>query len=163
MTTSDIPCPPETGICAHEKINNQNYTNFSLRPIIPMAEHGRKFTLRNNHRECIAEVKVDKGMVPQSAQEPRADYMLIRCLHNIVYIIELKGSDVAKACEQIFSTINKLSDLLRATQIEARIVCSRAPTPDLRSTHFIRLEKHCRHSGGKLRVETREYTETLSA
>ena len=119
----------------------------------------KKYTLDNTEEECIAKIKVDKGLL-NTASGKKADYLLIRCEHDIAYFVELKGCDVAKACEQILSTIDLLQNIVGSAQsINARIVCSRVSTPDIRSSPYIRLEKHCKTKNGTLLVRTRQYSE----
>lgn len=153
------PCPPASGLCAHHSLQGNLHVEFLCRELIPVEENGKKYTLENTGKECIARIKVDKGLL-NTASEKKADYLLIRCEHDIAYFVELKGCDVAKACEQILSTINLLQNIVGSAQgINARIVCSRVPIPDLRTSHYRRLENHCKEKNGTLLVRTKQYSE----
>lgn len=153
------PCPPASGLCAHPRLQGKPYVEFLRDRLIPVEEKAKKYTLDNTEEECIAKIKVDGGLYP-SHSEKKADYLLIRCEHDIAYFVELKGGDVAKACKQILSTIDLLQNIVGSAQsINARIVCSRVPTPDLRSSHYRRLENHCKEKNGTLLVRTKQYSE----
>lgn len=153
------PCPPASGLCAHNRLQGNIHVEFLCHERIPVEENGKKYTLENTEKECIARIKVDGGLYPSNS-EKKADYLIIRCEHDIAYFVELKGSDINKACEQILSTIDLLQDIVGSAQgINARIVCSRVPTPDLRSSHYRRLENHCKKKNGTLLVRTKQYSE----
>ena len=153
------PCPPASGLCAHPRLQGKPYVEFLRDRLIPVEEKAKKYTLDNTEEECIAKIKVDKGLL-NTASGKKADYLLIRCEHDIAYFVELKGCDVAKACEQILSTIDLLQNIVGSAQsINARIVCSRVSTPDIRSTPYIRLEKKKKKKNGTLLVRTRQYSE----
>ena len=153
------PCPPASSLCAHHRLQGKPYVEFLRDKFIPVEEKGKKYTLDNTQEECIAKKKVDKGLL-NTASEKKADYLLIRCEHDIAYFVELKGCDVSKACKQILSTITLLQNIVGNAQIlNARIVCSRVSTPDIRSSHYINLKNHCKTKNGTLLVKTKQYHE----
>ncbi len=160
MPDSQTPCPPVSGICNHSQLQENPHVHFSRNQKIQVEEHNRKYTMENSGRECIAKIKVDNGLLTPDS-EKRADYLLLRCEQDIAYFVELKGCDVAKACEQILSTITLLRSIVNTYRINARIVCSRVPAPDLRSSHRVRLENSCKGRNGTLIIRTIQYTELL--
>lgn len=162
MTVSTSSCPPEYGICSNVIFLNSADTAFLQTKKIVVEENRRKYTANNVNEECVARVKVDGGIIKDSLIS-RSDYMLIRCEKNIVYLIELKGGDVAKACEQIIATAGYFSSILQGATLHARVICSRAPTPALRSSQYARLERHCRSHNGNLIVRVNQFEETYSA
>lgn len=155
---SDSACPPCEGICSYPIFSDSEHTSFLRNKKIIVEENKKKYIANNIKQECIAKVRVDGGLI-SNQDIGKSDYILIRCEHDIVYIIELKGCDVAKACEQILSTIAYLSFSLRGCTIHGRIICSRAPTPALRSSHYTKLERQCRENGGQLIVKTNQFEE----
>ncbi|MDL2280212.1 hypothetical protein LJC15_06115 [Desulfovibrio sp. OttesenSCG-928-G11] len=161
MNISNLPCPPQNGICSDAILCDSDYAEFSQHKKIVAEENNRKYVALNGNGECIAKIKVDNGIMP-SENEPKADYMIIRCQHNVVYIIELKGSNIKRACEQILSTIDKLSVLLNKANIHARIVCSRAPTPVLRPSQYYKLDRYCKSRKGRLIVKESVLEEVFS-
>lgn len=160
MPNSQPTCPPASGICNHSQLKGNPHVKFLRDQKIHVKEHSRKYTLENSGRECIAKITVDNGLLTAGSGK-KADYLLLRCEQDIAYFVELKGCDVAKACEQILSTITLLQSIVNTYRINARIVCSRVPTPDLRSSHRVRLENSCKRKNGTLIISTIQYTELL--
>lgn len=156
---STSSCPPPNGICSNAIFSNSTHAVFLRNTKIVVEENKRKYTANNVYKECIAKIKVDGGII-QNASISKSDYIFIRCEYNMVYFIELKGGDVAKACEQIISTIANLSSLLLGSILHARIVCSRAPAPALRSSQYARLDRCCRNSNGQLIVRVNQFEES---
>lgn len=153
------PCPP-AGICSRPELKESPHVKFSRDRHIGVEERGKRYILHNPARECIARLKVDDGL-PCATSGKKADYLLVRCEQGIAYFVELKGCDVARACEQILATIESFHNVLAdARAINARIVCSRASTPDLRSSHRRRLESLCKNRNGTLIISTKEYRES---
>ena len=156
---SNQPCPPNIGICSDPLFNNPEWVAFSRKPSIKVEEKGKKYIALNPNGECVAKAKVDNGLIAGS-EVSKADYIVLRCDLDMAYIVELKGSDVSKACEQILSTVNLLPILEKYT-VNARIICSRAPSPDLRSSHRGKLDKLCRAKSGNLKVKVKFMEESF--
>lgn len=161
MTKRVQMCPQANSICSHKDLINKLHTIFTRNQKIPVEENGKRYYINNLNHECIAKVKIDGGLI-SSSENSKADYMVIRCDHNIIYIIELKGSDVKKACSQILSTLKILTTLIGTASIHARIICSRVPAPALRSSEHVVLDKYCKKMNGRLDIKVREYTEVFS-
>lgn len=161
MPDMPLPCPPDCGLCASSLLQGNSHVEFSRNRSIPVEENRRKYILENAEHECIAKVKVDGGVLA-SHPGKKADYLFIRCEHNIAYFVELKGCDITKACEQILSTIILFQGVVgNINNINARVVCSRVPAPDLRSTHYRRLENHCKSKNGTLIIKAKKLKENI--
>jgi len=161
MASSTFQCPPSIGICAHAIILHSRHSQFSRNRAIVVEENRKRYIINNTNGECIAKVRVDNGIL-SSTSDSKSDYMIIRCQHDIVYLIELKGSDVKKACEQVLSTIEKLAAILQAATIHARIICSRVPTPALRSSQYNKLYLHCQAKNGQLIIRVNQFEENYT-
>ena len=161
MTKKVHMCPQANSICSHKDLINKPHTNFTRNQNITLEENGKRYYIKNLNNECIAKVKIDGGLI-SSSKDSKADFMVIRCDKNIIYIIELKGSDVRKACSQILSTLKILTSLVGTAPIYARIICSRVPTPALRSSEHVVLDKCCKKMHGSLAIKVREFTEVFS-
>jgi len=159
MSNQSGPCPPNQGICSAPSFNNPEWAAFSREPSIKVEEKGKKYIALNPEGECVAKVRVDSGLINDSKVK-KADYIVLRCDRNMAYIVELKGSHVAKACEQILSTV-ELLPCLRKFTINARIICSRTSVPDLRSSHRSALDDLCRSNSGNLKIKGNQMEESF--
>ncbi len=90
-------------------------------------------------------------------QSEACDFLML-VNDSAAYLIELKGSDVAKAIRQIHSTLDILEQKLRPRTIHARIVPTRVPTPNLLATSELKLRKRL---GGTYKVQARVLQETI--
>ena len=155
---SNQPCPPNEGICAAPDFNNPEWVSFSRNRLITAAEKGKKYTAANKNGECVAKVKVDGGLLSNSTGK-KADYIVLRCDCNKVYILEFKGRHIDEACRQILSTIDEFSDVLDKCAIYARIISSRGTIPNLKSSHEYKLDILCRSKFGDLKVKAKDMKE----
>jgi hypothetical protein len=131
------------------QLGEKGLLSDDARPIVLFEENRKIYRGINTQRKNVLRYKVDEGMI-QSGE--KCDYALGICDENKLYFIELKGSDVSKAAEQILETMRHLSEKVRGFSIFGRIVCSRVPRPDLRSTQLVRLERElARHNGNLVR------------
>ena len=119
----------------------------------PVAEeNGLSFTLQNDSKLVVKKWAVD-NVVFKGRKEKRCDYLLfVKGIDiDVYYWIELKGSDVIKACEQILSTINMIVIDKNAIQ-HSRIISSRVYERDARDNTYRRLDKMMRATGGRLHI-----------
>lgn len=159
MSQANRPCPQDAGICSDPAFNNSTCVTFSRDPLLTVEEKGKKYAARNLGKECVAKIKVD-GCLINDSTVAKADYLILRCDKGMAYIVELKGRDVARACEQILSTA-ALLPVLKHCVLNARIVCSRVPSPNLRSTQQVKLDNLCRGKSGKLLIQINKIEESF--
>ena len=76
----------------------------------------------NINRQMIRQFKVDGEVIASSDPSPRCDYLLLNDDARTSYYIELKGSDLIKAIEQIENTIALLSHSIPEYAIRRRII-----------------------------------------
>ena len=96
------------------------------RKICVATEKGKTYTLNNISNYKVRKVKIDKCL-PQKESEKRCDYLIDiddQDLKRVIFI-ELKGSKLADALRQIYSTIIYLSGEYKNYTKDARIVGSR--------------------------------------
>ncbi len=80
----------------------------------------------------------------------------------MAFFVELKGSDLLKAIDQINSTIDELLKKLENHLINARIVLTKVRVPNLRNNpNMIKFEKRLRKYGGSLELKVSKLQETL--
>jgi hypothetical protein len=90
---------------------------------IVLQEKRSKITFLNKNKEQILKIRVD-GCAIDDNKTLRCDYVLVRSNEVEVYI-ELKGSHVSRAIEQIKSTIKLLSDSPKESKKHCFVVSTR--------------------------------------
>jgi len=94
---------------------------------VKVEEHGKSAVFLNPNREKIHVTQIDQGLVEN---ECAADFAVSKIGVGDV-IVELKGKEVTKACEQIIATAKLLKNCKKqSTPIAGLIVCSRVPATD---------------------------------
>lgn len=96
-------------------------------------ENKRKHIANNVDGNIVHHFKIDGGIVPTSSSMPRCDYLVINLEKKNAYPIELKGTDVKRAVDQIRSTINYLGGELSTYSILPRIIYT-SNTHDVRDS-----------------------------
>lgn len=94
---------------------------------ITAEENGRKLTLENPNGKTIRKIQVD-GCLFTDTSRKRCDYMfeIEKPIRFVIYL-ELKGSDIKKAYDQLLATIDQFNKAHQGIKKEAHIVASRVP------------------------------------
>lgn len=121
-------------------------------------ENGRKYIAHNGQQKCICKVKVDGGLIKDNA---RCDWSVAVVLKEgtleEIFLVELKGSDIDHAFEQITGTMSILSTKCFAKKWFARVVCSKVSSPQLNGINYKKLDKKLKElnkSAGELQRES---------
>ena len=77
---------------------------------------------KNKNRHMIRQFKVDGEVVAAGDMSPRCDYLLLNDDAKTSYYIELKGSDLVKAIEQIETTVAMIAPSIPEYAVLRRIV-----------------------------------------
>ena len=101
--------------------------------IIVSEENKRKHIANNDGGNLVHHFKIDGGIVPASSSMSRCDYLVINLEKKNAYPIELKGTDVKHAVDQIRSTITYLGGELSSYTILPRIIYN-STTHDVRDS-----------------------------
>ena len=75
-----------------------------------------------NKGSCVYHYKIDGDVISKEDSRLRCDYILENESRREAYIIELKGTDVEHAAEQIESTLEIFKSKLKGYVIKPRIV-----------------------------------------
>ncbi len=116
-----------------------------------------KYIYENDSLDELSKYYVDGCLI--NDEYSKCDFLLLNGTKEISYFIELKGSDLVKAVEQIDRSIDILHKDFKAFSVEARIVLTRVNTIELKSAKLIRLESKLKKLNGKLIKQTRQLTE----
>ena len=110
-----------------------SYSEEHIRPkggTITHQEKGKEYRYEYNTGETFLKIHVDGGLVQDNTE--KCDYLLLNTTgmetnktnYHAIFI-ELKGSDIIKACKQLLETITMFSPMLKPANMHARIVVSK--------------------------------------
>ena len=126
------------------------------------SEHHMKYELKNDDRLCIKKLNIDNCLIT-CQNSLKCDFAVFVCPSKICCLIELKGSNIDHACEQILDTANIINNILnKCNKIHARIVASKVQSPNIRSTLKTKLDNFCRSHRGTLKIQVRTLQENVS-
>lgn len=114
-------------------------------------ENKKEFIVRNPKEKLIIAYHVDGCLIKQGKC---CDYLVIITEDRVAHFIELKGTDIEKAVEQLNISIDQLLSALKGNKINAWIVSSRVKTPAIKSTKIMKLQKKLKQLNGKLEITT---------
>lgn len=87
----------------------------------------------NPTRAYVTHYKID-GVVIKEGN--KCDYLLLNEESRIAYLIELKGSDLVKAAEQLEATEKVLRQELSTYGLQYRIIANKCKTQEIRSSAY---------------------------
>ena len=116
-----------------------------------------KYIYPNNDFDFLSKYRVDGGLIADDGY--KCDYLLLNCNKLHSYFIEIKGSDLIRAIEQIDRSIDLLKPLIADFSVFARIVLTRVNTPDLKTVKYLQLEKKIKALQGNLKQQTQVMNE----
>ena len=87
----------------------------------------------NSGKVYVTHYKID-GVVIKTGS--RCDYLLMNEEAKVAYLIELKGSDLVKAAEQLEATEKILIQELSSYSLQYRIVANKCKTQEIRSSAY---------------------------
>ncbi len=112
----------------------------------------------NPKRHDVRQYQVDGGVFPKGDSPVRCDWLLLNDTEKRAYYIELKGSDIQKATEQIEETIQALSPELPG-YTEYRRIIYHTGSHKIQDSRVIRWKRN--HTN--IIIKERELTELVHA
>lgn len=107
-------------------------------------ENKNSHIVKNNSGCLVYQYHID-GDIIIASQDKRCDYIVEVVRTNnyrpIAFIIELKGSDVNKAVDQIKKTIERYKNDLKKYDIKPRIILHKARTQEINSSKLRDLKR----------------------
>ena len=121
-------------------------------------EKNCKHIAKNVHSSYVRQFAVDGQIFPKSDTSLiRCDYLLLNDDAKTSYYIELKGSDVIKASEQIDHTVSLFKDSIKKYVVYPRIIfCS--GTHQINSSGIIRWKNKYK---GRAVIGRKQYEENI--
>lgn len=125
--------------------------SFDDRKKIVVEEKKKKYQLNNSKTDKVACFHVDGGMIT-SQDSIKCDNMLVDIDSKLAIFVELKGTDLKHALEQVNATLNKLLPGLSNYRIFARIVTSnRTNVPNIKTCpQYVTLSKNVMKNKGNI-------------
>jgi hypothetical protein len=127
----------------------------------PVSQNGRIFRLLNNSGFQLTVYEVDPCLIKDN-NEQKCDYLFIvdKKQECAAYFVELKGTGLTVAINQILNSIDILYKSLHEHKIHARIVGKRV-TPNIKSRRA-KLDEKVKQFGGDLKIASApELPETI--
>ena len=118
--------------------------------IIVSSEQGRQHWAVNSDRCFVTHYQIDGAVIRTGL---RCDYLLINEDKSDAYLIELKGTDIVHAVDQLEANAQTQKQALQNYHIKYRLVHTKARTPALMETKFIKFRQRHRKSGEFLHRE----------
>ncbi|MBP3781040.1 MAG: hypothetical protein ILA30_05185 [Selenomonas sp.] len=104
-------------------------------------ENNCKHKAINGNRDYVNHIKIDGKVIPRACRDTkRIDFLLLNETKKTAYFIELKGSHIKDAFEQLEVTDKHLKPLLEKYVVQWRIICH-SRTTSLRTNE---VTKYCR-------------------
>lgn len=126
----------------------------------------KKYCGFNNTQKEVLGIHVDGGLI-KGAKTSKCDAAIF-VNKDICYLIELKGSDLVTACNQISETLDFFNKNYKVEKIVGRIVCSKINTHEVYhddyktlSRTLKKIKKDCKISIEPLNYSTKYLKENL--
>lgn len=96
----------------------------------------------NPNGKYVRQIKVDGDVFPPGKEPKRCDYLLLNDTDKISYYIELKGSDIRTAIEQIDSTVSLIAPTIADyNEICYRIILHKVRPHQIHDNYVIKWKK----------------------
>jgi len=89
-------------------------------------ENNKQFRIESSSNSVICRLKID-GCIINDNTIVKCDYVFKICDIDKLIFVELKGTDVNHAIQQIVTTLDNLKHLIKTSSIEAYIISSSVP------------------------------------
>lgn len=118
---------------------------------VVVKENKKEFIVHNNQEKLIAVYHVDGCLIKTTKC---CDYLVLILEDRLAHFVELKGTDIEKAVDQLNASLDQLQSSLKGNNIHAWIISSRVKTPAIKSSKVIKLQKRLKQLNGKLEIAT---------
>lgn len=125
--------------------------------IVVSEEKGKKHRVNNTSRLPIYQYHID-GDIINDLNVQKCDYIVeVTKDKPVAFIIELKGSHLSEACNQIISTIERFKHKLNGYNVQPRIIIGKINTHAVNGSEYRRLRK----AYPQTRLEVKKCTDTV--
>ncbi len=144
---------------AYARIRNHSCTECKSHPIIVVSEFKTEYRMMNPLGKTICVTKMDGCYLKNCVS---CDFLIVNCDDKKAYFVELKGSDVFRALEQVEKTLEEVREDLSGYQCFARVVPTKVPVPNIRNNpKTMRTRKAFSNLGGDLGMKSVLFIEAV--
>lgn len=136
----------------------QLFSDNRSRAVFKDAKVSREYIGKNINKKELKGLRVDDCLIIDGQ---KCDYLLININDKTLYFIELKGSDLIKAIDQIDRTLDILLPKFEHQAVHGRVVLSKVNTPNLVSSRYIKLKKRLKDLNGTLEQKSIQMEENI--
>jgi len=121
-------------------------TTQDRRKKLPLEEGGKFFVIKNPLKATLHKTQVDGCLFDEQVE--KCDWIVSYDVNGKhAHYVELKGSDISKACSQLKSTLDLTREIFSAHKKHCHIVCSRVPRGGPSSIEIMKkFRRKCGHS-----------------
>ena len=112
-----------------------------------------------NHGSHIRHYKVDGGIFPSGTKPRRCDFLLLNDTKKTAYYIELKGSDIPTAIEQVDRSVALLQSSHPKYTIYRRIIYRTGRSHEVNSQEVVRWK--AKHGAKTIVITSRQHMDQL--
>lgn len=94
----------------------------------------------NKQRKLVRQFRIDSEVIPSTNPAKRCDFLVLNDESETAYYIELKGSDILYAVEQIITTESYCKDSVKGYKSFYRVIY-RSATHDVRGSKALALKR----------------------
>lgn len=136
--------------------------SYDTRKLAVVEEKKKKYELTNLKADHIAVFQIDSGMI-SVPNEMKCDNLLLDIDLKLAVFVELKGTDLKHALEQVDVTVDRLLPGLPNYRIFARIVTSnRTNVPNIKSCpQYVRLKRKILANKGDVNIHANMIAENI--
>ena len=110
--------------------------------IIVSSENRSKHIAENCNCNMVRQYKIDDDVISSKTVD-KCDYLVLNDDKKTAYLIELKGSELSHAIDQLNQTKKAVLDSLKDYQFYYRIVFSGSATHSINRSKFLSWQKNC--------------------
>ena len=120
------------------------------RPVAVISEKQKEIRFINDKRKKLSSYHIDGCLIKNGM---RCDFLLLVEEDKNAFFIELKGSELKKAIQQIENSINLLICNLAGYRILARIIIGHVSSPQVGSSYELKLKKRLKQLKGDFKIQ----------
>lgn len=126
--------------------------------VIVSKENGRQHIAKNKDRNQVRQYQID-GVILK--RQTACDYLVLNDDKKTAYFIELKGTDIIHAGEQLEAGANALKGQLSGYRPHFRIVATKIGTHKIHDSRYRKFEERCKKNHIHLEKGTVKMEETI--
>ena len=120
------------------------------RPVAVISEKQKEIRFINEERKKVSNYHIDGCLIKDGM---RCDFLFLVEDDKNAFFIELKGSELKKAIQQIDHSINPIICHLAGYRVSARVIIGHVRSPQVGSIYELKLKKRLKELKGDLKIQ----------